>query len=417
MFDIVVDGREIERGKRGTGLGRILMSFLRALGENRKNVLVVSDPKTDEEKIKEVVRDKVTFVKIPFISNPIFDQVIIPALVGKKSEVFFSIYPKFPVILRFLGYKIIIFVVDLTDFTLSQKLFLRLFGKLPDKVIAISDFWKHEISRLLGREVLRIYSDVSYIVRRGRSESRKAVKLPEQGDHQKQGGLKELEDLKRKAENLQKQEELKKPKDLRKPEELKKPEDLTKQETKLGKLPEKYILYVSNFNPHKNVGVLLEAFKIVKNMTDLSLVIAGGGGKKASKDVMEKIRNTTGVFLFQNIDDDELAEIYRNSFIFVFPSLSEGQGFPPLEASYFGVPVLVSDIPVFRETMGDSAVFFDPRSPKDLAEKILRIYRNDRLRKEICERCRRVGEKFASFEIGDEIYRVIFGSYRILPKT
>jgi glycosyltransferase involved in cell wall biosynthesis len=84
-------------------------------------------------------------------------------------------------------------------------------------------------------------------------------------------------------------------------------------------------------------------------------------------------------------------------------------GNPPLEACYYGKAVICSDIPVFRETMGSCAVFFDPKSPKDLAQKMLLLYRNENLRREVEIKCEKVGKEFASHDSGEEIFKIIFG--------
>jgi glycosyltransferase involved in cell wall biosynthesis len=148
---------------------------------------------------------------------------------------------------------------------------------------------------------------------------------------------------------------------------------------------------------------LVEAFRLIENKLDLKLVLAGGGGRKA-----QRISETDKIKILENIDENILRWLYKNSIFFVFPSLDEGQGIPPLEACYFGKAVIVSDIPVFRETMGRCAIFFDPKSPKDLAEKILLLYKNETLRKELEAKSKEVAKFFTSFDFGEKIFEHIF---------
>ena len=76
------------------------------------------------------------------------------------------------------------------------------------------------------------------------------------------------------------------------------------------------------------------------------------------------------------VSDDELVRLYNQAACFVFPSLYEGFGLPPLEAMACGCPVLVSDIPVEREICGDAALYFNPLDPNDILHTITQ-YLND----------------------------------------
>ena len=76
------------------------------------------------------------------------------------------------------------------------------------------------------------------------------------------------------------------------------------------------------------------------------------------------------------VSDDELVRLYNQAACFVFPSLYEGFGLPPLEAMACGCPVLVSDIPVEREVCGDAAQYFNPLDPTNILHTITQ-YLND----------------------------------------
>jgi len=77
-----------------------------------------------------------------------------------------------------------------------------------------------------------------------------------------------------------------------------------------------------------------------------------------------------GVRLLGRVEDEALPALYSGAAGFVYPSIYEGFGLPPLEALACGCPVAVSDIPALREVCGKTAVYFDPFSPEDLSNKL-----------------------------------------------
>jgi glycosyltransferase involved in cell wall biosynthesis len=90
------------------------------------------------------------------------------------------------------------------------------------------------------------------------------------------------------------------------------------------------------------------------------------------------------------VPDEELVAIYQQAEAFIFPSLIEGFGLPGLEAMACGLPVLASDIPVFREIYRDGVIYFDPLSSDDLAEKIKKIIEDRKLRKNLKLKARKL---------------------------
>lgn len=131
-----------------------------------------------------------------------------------------------------------------------------------------------------------------------------------------------------------------------------------------------FIIYVGNSYPYKNLDRLLEALKILPD--NLSLVNPSPRsifrerlGEKARAEGL-----TGRVFLPGYVPDEDLAVLYRAAEAYVFPTLSEGFGIPPLEAMASKLPVVCSDIPVLREVCGDNALYFDPLNVQDMADKI-----------------------------------------------
>lgn len=139
---------------------------------------------------------------------------------------------------------------------------------------------------------------------------------------------------------------------------------------------QRYILYVGNAYPHKNVETLITAYrKIVGNTGQTKLVLVGGDDffYRRLKETVKSIGLENDVLFFGLANDADLVNLYSHAEVFVFPSLMEGFGLPALEALSLGCPVLVSDIPVFHEILGENAVYFDPKDPSDLSDKLTSI--------------------------------------------
>lgn len=144
-----------------------------------------------------------------------------------------------------------------------------------------------------------------------------------------------------------------------------------------------FLLYVGNAYPHKNLERMILAFGklITKYLLDYQLVIAG---KKDSfhKNLEEAIREaklTDRVVFTGYVTDQELAGLYKNAKLYVFPSLSEGFGLPPLEAMAHGLPVASSNSTCLPEVLGESAEYFNPKSIDDMAKAMLDVLSSEDL--------------------------------------
>lgn len=153
--------------------------------------------------------------------------------------------------------------------------------------------------------------------------------------------------------------------------------------------PEKYILGVSSVAFHKNFVSLIEAFSKLKTK-NVKLYIVGGLNEKIfgkqSRKILDIIRRNENIIFLGRVDDDKLVDLYSNAGCFVYPSLYEGFGIPPLEAQACGCPIAISDIPVFKEIYKDTALYFDPLDVDDIAKKIEEIINNENLRHELIEK-------------------------------
>jgi len=134
-----------------------------------------------------------------------------------------------------------------------------------------------------------------------------------------------------------------------------------------------YILYLGLRIAHKNVEGLLRAFLILaEEFPALKLVVAGG--RYSTPDMVDRWKGDPRLQgkVVEMLDppDDEVRRLLAGAKAFVFPSLAEGFGLPPLEAMASGVPVVCSDIAVFREVYGGAVRYVDPASPRSIAEGV-----------------------------------------------
>src|SRR5260221_1520124 len=128
-----------------------------------------------------------------------------------------------------------------------------------------------------------------------------------------------------------------------------------------------YILFVGSLEPRKNLKMLLEAWQL-GGFDGATLAVVGASGRLFRRLQFDSILE--GVRLLGQVEDEVLPALYSGAAGFVYPSVYEGFGLPPLEAMACGCPVAVSDIPAHREVCGKTAVYFDPFSPEDLLSKL-----------------------------------------------
>lgn len=157
-------------------------------------------------------------------------------------------------------------------------------------------------------------------------------------------------------------------------------------------LPKRYILFVSTVEPRKNLDALLDAYEELRREYGGSLVVAGRIGWKA-EEIARRLR-APGIVHLDYLPPGQLAAAYRGADVFVLPSIYEGFGFPMLEAMAHGVPVVAARSSSLPEVGGDAALYFDPRSARDLAEQLRRVLRDDALRRDLIARGR---ERVAQF--------------------
>jgi len=139
----------------------------------------------------------------------------------------------------------------------------------------------------------------------------------------------------------------------------------------------KYFLYVGNAYPHKNLDMLTEAFRVFeKNNNDVKLLLVGKDDffyKRLEKNIKEN-----SIIFLHNISDEELSSLYKNSIALISVSLMEGFGLPAIEAVSNDCLVMLSDIPSFREVLGDGVIYLNPTNPNDIAQRMEKVLKNGR---------------------------------------
>ena len=151
-----------------------------------------------------------------------------------------------------------------------------------------------------------------------------------------------------------------------------------------------FLLAVGTIEPRKNLAALVRAFEEVlreRPESALRLVIAGGRGWLSGPlfEYIEKSPARGRVVLAGYVSDEQLRALYSSCAAFVYPSLYEGFGLPPLEAMSCGAPVVAGDTPAVAEVSGGAARLFDPRDAGALARALLQLLDDDAARRTLSE--------------------------------
>lgn len=147
-------------------------------------------------------------------------------------------------------------------------------------------------------------------------------------------------------------------------------------------LQKPYALYVGASYPHKNIIGLLCAWKKIEERNDQVNLVLAGRKNYFTQSILNssELQNCKHVQHIPDPTDNDLETLYQNAELFVFPSLYEGFGLPPLEAMLRNVPVVSSNASCLTEVLGNAAWYFDPYDTDDMARKILIAFENDELR-------------------------------------
>ena len=163
------------------------------------------------------------------------------------------------------------------------------------------------------------------------------------------------------------------------------------------KLPDNFILAVGTLEPRKNFATLIKGFVTFKKRhPDYKLVIVGKKGWKFKQieESIEKYNMKDEVIFPGYIKGESLHKMYQLAKAFVFPSLYEGFGIPPLEAMASGCPVVSSNVAYLPEVVGDAGILIYPKNSYKMAEAVADLIDHDNVRATMVERGLRQAEKF-----------------------
>ena len=341
---LAVDIRELERGKN-TGIGTFLRQFIEYFSRERPDwtLLLYGNQRTDTAGLG---RGNVEVHIRREGSTLWWDQVLLPRLLRRhRPHVFFSPYPKGPLA---APCPLAVTVHDLTELAFAP-------------YAAATRPWRRWAYRLLvgacARRARLVFTDSNHAA----------------GDI---GRLLGLADGRVRVLPLGVDDELGPVRDPRR----------LRQALERYGIEGPYLLYVGNFRPHKNLDGLLQAYaRLPDRLKGHALVLAGrpDAWAEAAAETARGLGLEGRVRLVGGVSPADLPCLYSGATLFVFPSLYEGFGLPPLEAMACGTAVVSSDRTALPEVVGDAGVLVDARRPDAFAAAIAALLEDEGRRVEL----------------------------------
>lgn len=164
-----------------------------------------------------------------------------------------------------------------------------------------------------------------------------------------------------------------------------------------------YILFVGSRAAYKNFVALLQAFHDTGANTSLDLLVLGGGSlTREETALIGELKLSDSITSLPIVSDDILAEAYAGACLFVYPSLCEGFGFPPLEAMSVGCPVLASHTSSIPEVCLDAPIYFDPQDQASFNAALLVAINDEQARRQAIEKGSKVVSQYSWKKCGDQ---------------
>ena len=181
-----------------------------------------------------------------------------------------------------------------------------------------------------------------------------------------------------------------------------------------------FILYLGGFSPRKNVDGLLEAYRrICRELPGYYDLVLLGASKDSHYELKKKTEGMgirDRVVFAGYVPYEHLPYFYNCSSLFVYPSLYEGFGLPPLEAMTCGTPTITADVTSIPEVVGDGAILTDPYNIDELAEKIYKTISDAEFREQLKEKALRRAYNFSwkktaieTIKVYEEVYNMGHG--------
>ena len=190
-------------------------------------------------------------------------------------------------------------------------------------------------------------------------------------------------------------------------------EDLLERVRQKYNLPKKFILCVGTLEPRKNISTLIRIFHFLRTSQNERfqqehLIIAGKRGWKYDGifETVTQLGLEKFVHFTDFVDQKDLPNLYNLAEVFVYPSLYEGFGLPPLEAMACGCPIITSNSSSLPEVAGDAAIMINPQNVNAFAGAIKRVLTDENLRKEMIEKGLKQAKKFSWEKCAKETLKV-----------
>ena len=176
-----------------------------------------------------------------------------------------------------------------------------------------------------------------------------------------------------------------------------------------------YLLFIGRLEKRKNIGGIIEAYKILKEKYQIphKLILAGKPGF-GYKNLKFKIENSFQISNFKfkiielgYVDNDLKQHLLANADIFLFPTFYEGFGLPILEAQSLGVPVVTSNISSLPEVGGESVLYADPYNPETIADATFKLISNQNLKDDIIKKGYENVKRFSWEKCANEIVKLL----------
>lgn len=175
-----------------------------------------------------------------------------------------------------------------------------------------------------------------------------------------------------------------------------------------------YFLYTGSVHPRKNLVNLLKAFSLFKKRQQSQFKLVMAGRLAWQRETFTKLLSTykyrDDVVLTGYLPELELAGLMGAAYGLVYPSLFEGFGLPVLEAMQCEVPVITSAGSSMEEIAGPAALYCDPRDPASIAEQLMRLYKDERGRRELIEKGKEAAKRFSWEKTAEGVWEGMMGS-------
>lgn len=190
-------------------------------------------------------------------------------------------------------------------------------------------------------------------------------------------------------------------------------DDLPKPAEPMQELINKnFIMYVGRHQPHKNLPRLLRAHELLLEKHPNLLLAIVGKPDKTTELLRAEVKHPDKVVFTGFVCDQQLRWMYEHTAVYVFPSLSEGFGLPPLEAMRHGAPVVSSNATCIPEVCGDAALYFNPLVISDMANKISSVVVDRNIRVKLVSKGKEQVTKFSWKRMAEQTLKIYEGVSR-----